>query len=342
MTASQAATEPEGIDIHAHGVPEGFLQEMASSRLAGVEIDASDGRYVVTFPGGRPLRPCAGIMLQFQERLGWLDRQGMRSQLLAPWLDVHGQELPAGDGQVWVRRLNDAMAEAVEPCQGRLRPHATLHMAEPEAAARELERTSRDLGMTTCMIPTNFPGGHLAEARYDALWEAAQSLGIPVVLHPPTVAPSACLFGGDMPDFRGLYGRLIDTTLTAARLIVAGVFNRFPDLQLVLVHGGGFLPYQTGRFEREFGEKVEGPSPTDQVRRFHYDTTLMSGPAIGMLVELVGAGRVMIGSDYAAAPVERGGGLLTDGLNAAGLDATARRAILCENAERLFRVPAPA
>lgn len=340
MNASQPAPDPEGIDIHAHGVPEGFLREMARTRFASVDIEAGDGRYVVTFPGGKPLRPCAGIMLDFTDRLGWLDRQGMRSQLLAPWLDVHGQELRAVDGQVWVRELNDAMAAAVVPSGGRLRPHATLHMADAGAAARELARAARDLGLTGCMIPTNFPGGHLAEARFDALWEAAQSLEVPVVLHPPTVGPSGCLFGGDMPDFRGLYGRLIDTTLTAARLIVSGVFDRFPELQLVLVHGGGFLPYQTGRFDREYGEKLGGASPTDQVRRFHYDTTLMSGPAIGMLVELVGAGRVMIGSDYAAGPVERGGGLLTDGLWAAGLGAADRQAILHENAETLFRVPA--
>lgn len=332
--------EPRGIDIHAHGVPEVFLQEMARSHLGGVEIETSDRRYVVTFPGGKPLRPCAGIMLDFDNRLEWLDRQGMRHQILAPWLDVHGQDLPPADGQVWVRELNQAMAGAVATTGGRLLPHATLHMANASAAARELERAVRELGMTGCMIPTNFPNHHLAEPQYSAIWEAAQSLDVPVVLHPPTVAPSGCLFGGDMPNFGGLYGRLIDTTLTAARLIVTGVFTRFPDLRLVLVHGGGFLPYQTGRFEREFGEKLDGASPTEQVRRFYYDTTLMSPAALGLLVELVGAGRIMIGSDYAAAPVDRGGVQLTDALNAAVPAGSAHEAILHDNAEQLFRIRA--
>lgn len=330
--------EPRGIDIHAHGVPEQFLREMARSRFAGVDIQSSDRRYVITFPGGRPLRPCAGIMLEFDSRLEWLDGQGMRHQLLAPWLDVHGQELPASDGQVWVRELNQAMAQAVATSGGRLLAHATLHMADATAAAREFERAVRELAMPGCMIPTNFPDHHLAEPQYDALWEAAQSLDVPVVLHPPTVAPSGCLFGGDMPDFRGLYGRLIDTTLTAARLIVTGVFTRFPNLRLVLVHGGGLLPYQTGRFEREFGQKLDGVSPTEQVKRFYYDTTLMSPAALGLLQELVGAGRIMIGSDYAAGPVERGGGRLTDALDAAVPTGPEHEAILHGNAEELFRI----
>lgn len=327
-----------GVDVHGHAVPERFLQEMARTRFAGVGVDASEGRYVLTLPDGKTLRPCAGTMLDFAGRPAWLDGQGLRTQLVAPWLDVQGQELAAVEGSVWVRELNNAMAEAVRASARRLWPHATLHMADAATAARELERAVRDLGMTGCMLPTNFPGGHLAESRYDALWEAAASLGVPIVLHPPTVAPSGCLFAGDMPDFRALYGRLIDTTLTAARLVVAGVLDRFPGLQLLLVHGGGFLPYQTGRLEYEYGAKLEGRSPTDEVRRFLYDTTLLSHAAVRMLVELVGEGRLMLGSDYGSAPAQRVVGRVAEGVTRAALDDAARRAILRENAERIFRL----
>lgn len=341
MTSGGATSELWGIDIHGHAVPEGFLREMARTRASGVEVDATDGRYVLTFPNGKALRPCAGNMLDFTGRPTWLDRQGLRQQLVAPWLDVHGQELPSPAGTVWVRELNDAMTQAIAPARERLLPYATLHMANAGAAARELERAVGDLGMSGCMIPTNFPGGHLAETRYDALWEAAEALGVPVVLHPPTVAPSGCLFGSDMPDFRALYGRLIDTTVTAARLVVAGVLDRHPGLRLVLVHGGGFLPYQSGRFEREYGGKLKGASPTDHVRTFYYDTTLMSGPAIRMLVELVGAGRLMLGSDYGSAPVGSDA-LITDGLRDAKLEGDARDGILRKNAEQIFRIAAKA
>jgi aminocarboxymuconate-semialdehyde decarboxylase len=323
----------DGIDIHAHGVPRQFLEEVKRTRLGKVDVAAADGGYVLTFPGCAPLRPAAGIMIDFTKRLGWLDGQGMSQQLIGPWLDVHGQELPPADGQEWVRQLNDAMAETVSGSARRLLAHATLHLADPQAAARELERCAGKLGMTGCMIPTNLPQGELSENRYDALWEAAQSLDIPVVLHPLMDGPAACMFE-HTPRFKNLYGRTIDTTIVATQLILAGVFDRFPRLRLVLVHGGGFLPYQTARLDREFGKN--GKLPSDTVKRYYYDTVFMSAPALQLLFSLVGTGQVMIGSDYAAGPVERPGPKLTESLDAAGIDASARKMIVRDTAESLF------
>jgi aminocarboxymuconate-semialdehyde decarboxylase len=334
----------DGIDIHAHGVPKQFLEEVKRSRLGGVDVATADGGgYVVTFPGCASLRPAAGIMLDFTQRLAWLDAQGMQQQLIGPWLDVHGQELPPADGQVWVRALNDAMVESIAGSGRRLLAHATLHLAEPQAAARELERCVTALGMTGCMIPTNLPDCELSDARYDALWEAAQSLDVPVVLHPLMDGPAACMFG-HLPRFKNLYGRTIDTTVVAAQLILAGVFERFPRLRLVLVHGGGFLPYQSARLDREFGK--EGKLPSDDIKRFYYDTAIMSAPALQLLMSLVGTRQIMIGSDYAAGPVERPGPRLTDALDATGIDAAGRRMIVRDTAESLFKtaqqsVPSP-
>jgi len=325
-----------GIDVHAHGVPKQFLEEVKRTRLGKVEVaNTEDGGYILTFPGCKPLRPAAGIMLDFTHRLGWLDEQGMQQQLIGPWLDVHGQELPAVDGQVWVRQLNEAMAESISNSGRRLLAHATLHLENPQAAACELERCQSQLGMMGCMIPTNLPHGELHENRFDALWEAAQSLNVPIVLHPLMDGPAACMFH-DTPKFKNLYGRTIDTTVTATQLILAGVFDRFPKLRLVLVHGGGFLPYQTGRLDREFGTKGK-KLPSDYVKQFYYDTVFMSEPALQMLFSLVGTGQVMIGSDYAAGPVERPGAKLTAALDATGVDAAARQAVLRDTAASLFR-----
>src|SRR5690606_31918282 len=159
-----------GIDIHAHGVPRQFLDEVKRTRLGGVDLAmAEGGGYVLTFPGCPPLRPAGGILPDFTQRLSWLDQQGMAQQLIGPWLDVHGQELPPADGQTWVRALNDAMAETVAQSGGRLAAHASLHLADPQAAAKELERCVRTLGMTGTMIATNLPAGELHEDRFDAL-----------------------------------------------------------------------------------------------------------------------------------------------------------------------------
>jgi hypothetical protein len=121
------------------------------------------------------------------------------------------------------------MAETVAGSGGRLLAHATLHLAEPKGAARELERCVKTLRMTGCMLPTDLPAGALHEDRYDALWEAAQSLDVPVVLHPLMDGPAACMFQAT-PRFKNLYGRTIDTPIVATQLILAGVFDRYPKL----------------------------------------------------------------------------------------------------------------
>jgi aminocarboxymuconate-semialdehyde decarboxylase len=275
-------------------------------------------------------------MVDFDRRLDWMDAQGMRHQIVAPWLDVHGQQLPPADGDDWVRVLNDAMAETVAGSGGRLSAHATLHLGDAEAAARELERATTELGMHGCMLPTHFPEGELHEARYDAVWEAAQSLDVPVVLHPPTESPGAEFFAAK-PELKGLFGRTIDTTVVAAMIITSGVFDRFADLRMVLVHGGGLLPFQTGRMDAQL-KTPNGTAPSEYLRRFLYDSVLMSPPALRLLFDLAGPEQVMIGSDYAANPKEREAPPLKASLEASGVDAATRAMVVHETAERAFRV----
>ncbi len=328
--------ENNGIDVHAHGVPPKFMETVRKSSLGGVKVEGGNGKYTVTFPGAAPLRPVTGVMVDYKERLNWMDGQGLRQQLIAPWLDVHGQELPAAHGQEWVRQLNDAMAEQVSDSGGRLLAHATLHLADPAAAARELERANSKLGMTGSMLPAFFPQGDLSDAKYDAVWEAAQALEMPIVIHPTTDSPSACMFDA-IPKLKGIYGRTLDTTVVAAQLIMGGVFDRFPKLRMVLVHGGGYLPYQVGRLDREYTGPT-GLTATDYVKRFYYDTCLMSTQALRMLFDLAGTGQVMLGSDYAATSVERKSPKLTAALDATGIDAEGRKKVVRGNAETIFKV----
>jgi aminocarboxymuconate-semialdehyde decarboxylase len=320
------------VDIHGHGVPRAFLEDIKRTRLGGVQVDLVDNTYVLTFAGQRPLRPIGGRMLDFaNQRLEWLDAEQMERQLVGPWLDVHGQELSTTDGQEWVRRLNNSMAESVAPAAGRLAAYATVHLADPRVAAHELERAVRELGMIGCIIPTSSPTSHLDAPAFDALWETAQHLGVAVMLHPPTIGPASCVPG--MDKFGGLYGRLIETTLAAARILLAGVLDRFPELRLILVHGGGFLPYQTGRLDNNFGSPAGLPS--DYVKRFYFDTVLLHSHAIAMLLDLVGAERLMIGSDY---PFSVGAPPLTQALLETAADEASIASVTHQTAAHLFHM----
>jgi aminocarboxymuconate-semialdehyde decarboxylase len=326
----------DGIDIHAHAVPAAFLDEVKRSRLCQVEVEVEGDQYFVTFPGRKRTRPIGGNMTDFARRLTWMDGQAMRHQLIAPWLDVHGQELVSADGRVWVRHLNDAMAEVVAGADGRLHAYATLHLGDGESAAKELARSVEELGLVGCMLPTHLPEGTLYDARLDPVWEAAESLNVPVVLHGPTESPSNPYFA-ETPQLKGTFGRTLDSTVTATMLITTGVLDRFPGLQLVLVHGGGFLPYQTGRMDAQLSTPA-GHRPSEYVKRLYYDTVLMSPLALRLLIDLVGADRVMIGSDYGANPKERSAPPLTEALDSMAVDDATRRKVIHETAERSFRV----
>jgi aminocarboxymuconate-semialdehyde decarboxylase len=324
------------IDVHGHCVPRAFLDEVVRSAPSGVQAEVADGKYFITFPGQKRLRPVAGVMLDTADRGAWFAEQEVIHQVVAPWLDVHGQELPAADGARWVRLLNDAVAESVSERSRHLSGHATLHLADADAAAEELRRAVRELGMRSAMIPASLPSGRLSEPRFDSLWAAAVELDVPVVLHPATKAPANELLA-QYPSLNALFARQVDTTLTTAELVVAGVFDRFPALRLVVVHGGGFLPYQVGRFDRD--AKGSGESrrlPSDIARSLYYDTVLMSAAAVRFLLDYAGPEQVLVGSDFGAAPAERAGVRVTAAVREASTDHAVIQAVLDGNATRVF------
>lgn len=335
------------IDVHGHAVPRAFLDEVVRMRPFGVDAEVSEDTYVVTFPGHKRLRPVAGAMLDSTDRSGWFAEQEVTHQVVAPWLDLHGQELPAADGARWVQLLNDAVAESVAEPGRRMSAHAALHLADGDAAAEELRRAVTVLGMHSAMIPSSIPGRRLSEPRFDALWAAAVELEVPVVLHPATSAPANDALLELYPSLNALFARQVDVTMAAAELIMAGVFDRFPELRLVLVHGGGLLPYQVGRFDRDAkgaghrDGKMAGQVlrlPSEIAKTIYYDTVLMRAESVRFLLDYAGPGQVLIGSDFGAAAKERSGVRVTAALHEASGDPAVVSAVLDGNASRLLRL----
>lgn len=335
------------IDVHGHAVPRAFLDEVVRSRPFGVEAEVAEDKYFVTFPGQKRLRPVAGVMLDTADRSGWFAEQEVSHQVVAPWLDLQGQELSAAEGGRWVRLLNDAVAESVADPARPLSGHATLHLADADAAAEELRRAVRELGMRSAMLPSSLPSGRLSEPRFDALWAAAVELDVPVVLHPATNAPVNDELLALYPSLNALFARQVDITMAAAGLIMAGVFDRFPDLRLVMVHGGGLLPYQVGRFDRDAkgaghrDGKMDGQIqrlPSEIAKKVYYDTVLMRTESVRFLIDYAGPGQVLVGSDFGAAARERSGVRLTSAVREASSDPAVVSAVLDGNASRLLKL----
>ncbi len=338
------------IDAHVHSLPESLLVQAAASEggTDGVTVSKADGGWLVTLPGSPPklVRP---PMTDTASRAATAARQGVTAQVVSPWLDAQPTaamgERRARD---WSRRLNEALAEQ-EDGHGYL---ATLTLTAPDGTAGNAgaARAAADLGAAIAqgaaglILSTSPPGPEdLADPALEPLWEAAAGLGVPVVLHPPTDGPSRALPGA--AEFGNTFCRLVDTTFAVTKLLLSGVLDRHPALRLVVVHGGGFLPYQSMRLDGGHradalaGYAIERDRPSDYLTDLYFDTVALKPSSVRFLAESAGADRVLLGSDY---PFPLGDQAPVDTVRAAGLGEAATAAILGGNAARLFpstRVP---
>jgi aminocarboxymuconate-semialdehyde decarboxylase len=325
------------IDVHAHYIPPRVLSELERAPTSyGVGVERRpDGGVRLLFPGQGYTRPVLPALFDLEGRVAELDRAEVSHQVLATWMDAVGYSLAPETGARWSRLYNESLAETLrEPSTAaRFSGVATLPLQDGKRAAEELVHAVQSLGLRGAQIGTNVLGKSLDETGLDPLWEAAVSLRVPIILHPWHVAGEERMHRHGMIR---LVGYPADTTLAAASIVFGGVADRYPDLRVVLVHAGGFYPYQAGRFQRALAVQ-SGPTPKtsalDALRWFHYDTITHMPDALTYLVDLVGAERIVLGSD---APFDVGDPAPVASVRAARLASEAESAILESNAVKLF------
>ncbi len=234
------------------------------------------------------------------------------------------------------RIVNDAFARIVTERRGRFTALATLPLNDPQASVVELDRAIRELGLPGAMVFSNVAGVPLADERFWPLWERAAELAAVIYVHPTApVGVEAMTEYWLMP----LVGFPLDTTLAAARLVFAGVPERFPGIRWVLAHLGGAIPYLAERLDRGFHAFREcraqiSEPPSAHLRRFYYDTVNFDARALHLALEFAGPEQLLAGSDYP----HRIGSLesMLSSLRALGAADEVTRAMLGENAERLL------
>ena len=320
------------IDIHVHAIPQALLRQVSGREADGVSASQADGGWLVTVPGNKPklVRP---LMTDVARRAARAAERGVTAQVVSPWLDAQpSAAMSEAQARDWSRRLNAALLEQ-EGGNGVL---ATVALT-PHAGA-DLRTAVEDEGAAGLVLSTNPPGAaDLADPALEPLWEAANGLGVPVVLHPPTDGPSRVLPGGD--EFGNTFCRLVDTTFAVAKLLLSGVLDRHPRLRLVVVHGGGFLPYQSMRLDGGHRADalahyaIERDRPSDYFADLYFDTVALKPASVRFLAESAGADRVLLGSDY---PFPLGDPIPVATVRAAGLGEAETAAVLGGNATRLF------
>ena len=326
------------IDVHAHCIPAGVVATLrAEGGRYGIEIVEKDGQQRARIAGRVDAGPLRDNLSDLGRRLSAMDATGVDVQLLSSWIDMTAYALEPAAGARYARMFNEHLAETVAQHPERFRALCTVPLQAPESAASELRHAVTALGMVGAEIATTVDGRDLDDPDLEPFWATAEELQCPVLVH-----PYASLAGrGVSRYFLGnLVGNPAESTIAVAHLIFGGVLERHPDLKVVVVHGGGFAPYQAGRWDRGFAANARGAAqnltqaPTAWLRRLYYDTVLHSPESLRFLLDIVGPEQVVLGSDY---PFEMGEQEPLATIDAVpGLSEAGRALIVRGNLERLF------
>ena len=289
------------IDIHAHAVPEPLIRALAAEVPAAAPRLERDGPdWALVYPGGRRSGPVPQGMFDLGARVADMDRLGVAVQALSVPPTHFGYALDADAATVAVRLHNDAMIDMARSHPDRFVVLGALPLQDPEAALLEINRLVEIPEVAGVELGTNVTGRSLADAALVDVWATLDAAGLAVVLHPDNVAGAECMRSHYLHNF---VGNPTDTTLAAGALLFGGVLSRNRAVRVALLHGGGFLPYQIGRFDHGWRVRPEprehlDVSPREMLDRFYFDTLTHDAASLRFLLERVGAARLCLGSDY--------------------------------------------
>ncbi len=294
---------------------------------------------------GLSYSPSADVLRDLGEgRLADMDAGGVTMQVLSC---LTTQQLPHESAVELVRTANDRAAATVRAHPDRFAAFAALPTAVPEAAADELKRTTGDLGFVGAMIFGRTEGAFLDEPRFDPVLRALAETDVPLYLHPgfPPTEVSAQNYAdglGPLVTARmqtSAWGWHQETAVHFLHLVLAGVFDRYPTLQVILGHWGEMIPFYLDRLDEALPQAVTGLDRTigEVVRQNTWITPsgMFSQAQLRFCIDTVGVDRILysvdypfIGNDDAATFLEH-----------ADLTEESKEAIAHGNAERLLRLP---
>ncbi len=281
--------KPVAIDCHAHWSPEPYNKAVADL-----------GQAIANNP---PLN------YDLEKRIQWMDEHEVQMHCLTlsgamPW-----QWASAEQGAHLAQIINDAGIEVHQKHPDRFVLGVELPIRDPQLALKELNRVAGQPGVRAVHLPDSMERhDYIIDANFAPVLARIEELGYPIIFH--QMDGEANTYGGSR-----LMGKMnlsagldapIDHTVLATKLMMSGVVDRYPKLEMILPHAGGAFPYLAGRIEHFFyhynGAQVTLAHPfRDYLRRFYYDYLIYYPEAFQFLVTMVGTDRIVVGTDIFAA-----------------------------------------
>lgn len=343
-TSSSKPASLSAIDIHHHYIPLELIEEVKThGKALGVEYfppkDAKDNPFQIQFPKGSRLRPDPR-MTEIDNRLAVMTKGNIGIATVEVHTACIGYELDGERGETWSRLYNEAIMNLVKRYPDRFIGVATVPLQDPLRAARMLEHAIRDLKMSGVTIASNVVGKYFDNEDFDPFWAKAQELDVLMIMHPEWVA------GGDKMNpysLRSICGNPADTTLSVTYMMYTGIFDRFPNLKLALLHGGGYIPYHLGRLDQGMSggsgsSRIPAKLPPSKyLKNLYFDNLVYRIETVEYLKRMVGADHVMVGTDY---PFDLGDWNAAEKIQTMNCTASEREAMLHGNARSLLKMGA--
>lgn len=323
------------IDTHAHIIVPEILREANPNEEWRPRVTWENGKQFVEY-GPKRIGSATREFVSPEKILAEMTASGVDAVVLCPWVSLVRYEATPAESLSSCRVQNEALIGLTEKYPKRVSALGMVPLQDVDISIKELERIMR-AGLKGVEIGAHVNGVYPGDVKFRPFWEACESLGALVFIHP--------VEGGGRAELKDYYmwnviGNPMDTTIAAGHLILAGVMEAFPRLKILLAHGGGTLPYIHGRLDRGFKQrpeinKVLSKPPTEYLKQFYFDTITHDATVLRGLVDLVGADHVLLGSDY---PFDMGNENPVELVRAAEFDAETESKILGGNASRLLNM----
>lgn len=286
------------IDLHTHVIPPTIIDAVRRDpRRFGMQLAERDGR--IFFERRGELREMEREFYEIDAKIAAMDRMRVEISALSVAPPIYFYALPPEAGLAASRLSNDGIAQMVAKYPARLRGMATLPMQDPDAAIVELERVAKEYKFKAVELGTSVEGEMLAAPKFRAVLKTIEQLGCFIFTHPYDCAAKGGMDAYELPN---TVGYPLDSTLMAAHLMASGALDDLKTLRIVIPHGGGYVPYQIGRFARAHKHRPAAgaatkSSPYDLFKRFYFDALTHDPRSTRHLINMAGADHVVIGTD---------------------------------------------
>ena len=297
------------VDAHAHLLPKDYPADAPECFPAMEPIEGSRDRLLVF---GQMRFPAKEVFFEAERRIEAMDASGVDVEVLTPMPPLLRYDLAPADGLALARHVNEATAAVTAHDPQRMIGFGMVPLQDPDIATAELA-AMKDLGLRGVEIASNIAGSSIGEEKFLPFFTEAERLGLAVFVHampsPMDRLPMSAM---------GTYVVGIEGAIAAASMILGGTAAKCPDLRISFSHAAGGLAMMLPRANYFWGgswneepknpERAvmpdDGPSPLEYARRFYYDSLVFDRRTLRYLIDLFGADRLLVGSDFPAMPRE--------------------------------------